>query len=178
MKKLKTVTLTECALMVALSAVLGTLSIFKMPNGGSITLGGEAPIIIVSLRHGAYYGLISGFVYALVQIFTGFHPPPAKNIYSYILVILLDYIIPCVCLGSARFFYDNFKHHKILCSSFAVMFIRYVSLVMSGVIIWKDLFPPTAFALQYSAIYNCTYMIPETIITCLVCLIIHKHKMF
>lgn len=162
--------------MISLSFVLSNLTVFKMPFGGSITLGSMVPLIIISLKHGLKYGVTSSFVYSIIQIFSGFHSPPVKNFYSYILVIALDYILPYTFLGTASFFYNKFRHHKVLCSSIVVTFSRYICSIISGIIIWKDSFPPATSIWKYSIIYNSVYMIPEIIITCTLCTIIYKNK--
>ncbi|MEG2930893.1 MAG: energy-coupled thiamine transporter ThiT, partial [Ruthenibacterium sp.] len=54
--------LVECGLMIAVGTVLAQIKIFEMPYGGSVTLLSMLPFILVSLRHGAKWGLATGFV--------------------------------------------------------------------------------------------------------------------
>ena len=42
--------LTESALLVALAAVLSVYAVFRLPNGGSVTIGSMIPILLVSFK--------------------------------------------------------------------------------------------------------------------------------
>ena len=76
----KTRILVECALMIAIGTVLSNIKFFTMPNGGSITLLSMLPFVLVSFRHGAKWGLFTGFVNACLQMIMGFYPPPASTL--------------------------------------------------------------------------------------------------
>ena len=52
----------ECAIMIALAAVLSFVKILELPYGGSVTAFSIVPIVIISYRHGVKWGLLSGFV--------------------------------------------------------------------------------------------------------------------
>ena len=93
----KTRTLVECALMIALGTVLANIKIFEMPNGGSITLLSMLPFILISFRHGAKWGLFTGFVNSLLQMLLGFYAPPAPGLLPLVGMILLDYVLAFPC---------------------------------------------------------------------------------
>ena len=42
----------ECAIMIALAAVLSFVKILELPYGGSVTAFSIVPIVIISYRHG------------------------------------------------------------------------------------------------------------------------------
>ena len=72
----KTKKLTLSATMTALSFVLVMVSkILPAPwlGGGSVTLGSMVPIIVVSIYLGTKWGLLSGFIFSLIQMITGFY---------------------------------------------------------------------------------------------------------
>ena len=71
MKKSNVLVLTECSIMIALSAVLSIIPIFEMPYGGSITLASFLPIVIVAYRHGIKCGLATAGASSLVQMAAG-----------------------------------------------------------------------------------------------------------
>lgn len=167
--------LTECSFMIILSFVLSNIIIFKMPFGGSITLCSMCPIIMASLRNGTKYGLLTGFTYSLIQIIMSFHIPPIKSIFAFFIVIFLDYIIPYTSLGLANLFYDKINSNKVFFASICASLIRYFSSILSGIIVWKELCPPNISIWKYSVIYNSAYMIPEIIITSLVCSVLYKY---
>ena len=167
---MKTKKLTTSAMMVALAVVLMFVSkIIPAPwlQGGSVTLASMVPIIAVSIMYGTKWGLISGFVYSLIQMLTGFYAPPVTNFISYVAVILLDYIIAYSVLGLAHVFYSLFgkKNWSIAVSGVIVTFLRYICHIFSGILIWGVYAPEGQTVLWYSLTYNGSYMIPEIIIT-------------
>ncbi len=167
---MKTKKLTTSAMMVALAVVLMFVSkIIPAPwlQGGSITLASMVPIIAVSIMYGTKWGLISGFVYSLIQMISGFYAPPVANFISYVAVILLDYVIAFSVLGLAYVFYNlsGKKSWSIALSGVIVTFLRYVCHILSGILIWGGYAPEGQTVLWYSLTYNGSYMIPEIIIT-------------
>lgn len=60
MRQSKVRTLSECAIMLALSIALSFVVIYKMPLGGSVTLFSMLPVMLVSVRHGLKWGLQIG----------------------------------------------------------------------------------------------------------------------
>ena len=72
----KTRILVECALMIAIGTVLSNIKFFTMPNGGSVTLLSMLPFVLVSFRHGAKWGLFTGFVNSCLQMIMGFYLLP------------------------------------------------------------------------------------------------------
>jgi thiamine transporter len=66
--------LVEIALAIALAAVLNMLKIYRMPQGGTVSLV-MLPIIVVSLRRGLLVGLATGVLYGMVDFFIDAQPP-------------------------------------------------------------------------------------------------------
>ncbi len=167
----KTKKITVCAMMVALSTVLAWISNmlpFKWLQGGSITLASMVPVIVASIIMGPKWGVLSSVVYALIQMLIGgIAAPPVQDFLSYLMVIMLDYIIAFGVLGFAGFFYNIFKKNdfSIPTSAFLVTFIRFLCHFLSGIIIWGVYAPEGQSVLLYSLIYNGGYMLPEIIIT-------------
>ena len=162
--------LTLSALMVALSTVLMLVSkLIPAPwlQGGSVTIASMVPIITVSIMLGSKWGLLCGFVYSLLQMMTGFYPPPTQTFLSFVLVILLDYCFAFGVLGTASFFYKLFgkTQASMAISAFIVTTLRYVCHIFSGILIWGVYAQDGQSVLAYSLIYNGTYMIPEIIIS-------------
>ncbi|MEG2074551.1 MAG: energy-coupled thiamine transporter ThiT [Angelakisella sp.] len=171
MRNEKTRTLVECALMVALSAVLTYVKIAPWPNGGSITLASMAPIVFIALRHGPKWGLLTGFVFSLLQmLIDGISPPPTDSFFWFAMVILLDYVVAYTVLGLAPCFAKLMKNNKLAPAfgSVCVTLLRYLCHIFSGVLIWGVYAPEGMSPWVYSILYNGSYMIPETIITAIV----------
>lgn len=168
----KTKKITLCAMMVALATVLAYLSNllpFKWMQGGSITLASMVPIIVASIIAGYKWGLLSAFVYSILQILLGggIPMPPVANFTSYLLVIMLDYVLAFGVLGFAGLFYDMFgkKKYAMPVSAFIVTFLRFICHFLSGIVIWGVYANEGQSVAAYSLIYNGGYMLPEIIIT-------------
>ena len=93
--------LCEGAIMVALAAVLAMVKVWEMPLGGSVTAACMAPIIFIALRYGAKWGLLTGLVFAVIQMIEGFWAPPVRTLLWFFLVVMLDYVLPFGLLGLA-----------------------------------------------------------------------------
>lgn len=171
----KTRILVECALMIALGTVLANIKIFELANGGSITLFSMVPFILVSFRHGAKWGLFTGFVNSLLQMLLGFYAPPAPGLLPLFGMIMLDYVLAFTLLGLACVFAKPF-HNRLVgvaVGSAVVCIIRFLCSFFSGVLIWGNLSDGLP-AWTYSLGYNASYMLPETILTVVAVVLLYK----
>ena len=164
-KTSKTRILVECALMIALAVVLDILPLPKWPNGGSLSVS-MVPIVFLSYRHGAKWGLLTGFAYSIVQMITGFYAPPAGTILAFVLCVLLDYVIAYTVLGAADLVAKPFSNKLVgyTVGALAVNFVRFICSFLSGILIWQDYAPEGQPVWFYSLTYNGGYMIPNMII--------------
>jgi thiamine transporter len=147
--------ITRIAIALALAVVLDFFKIYRMPQGGSVTLGSMVPIILISLWYGAEVGMLTGMLYGIISLILGpfiLHP----------LQVILDYPLAFLVLGTAGFF----KNSKYMGTVLAVV-LRFVCSVLSGVIFFAEYAPPGQSPLMYSVIYNGSYLGVELII-CLV----------
>ncbi len=175
--------LTTCALMIALATVLMLISkLIPAPwlQGGSVTLASMVPIIVTAILFGTKWGLSSAIAFALIQMLSGFYPPPTQSFFSFVLVVLLDYVIAYGVLGLSGMFFSLYGKGKLAAplSAFTVTLLRYACHIASGLLIWGVYAPEGQSVLAYSVIYNGTYMIPEIIITTLVMAFVGRFKMF
>ncbi len=172
--------LVECALMVALAIVLDLIPMPKWPNGGSLSIA-AVPIIYISYRHGLLWGLGSGLVYSIVQMITGFYPPPAGTFLGYVGVVLLDYVLAFTAFGLADLFAKPFTGKAKLVGygigAAAVNIIRFICSFLSGWIIWGVYAPEGQAPWLYSLLYNGGYMLPNAIlcavVTVLLCTVVN-----
>ena len=165
--------LTASALLVALATVLMFASkLIPAPwlQGGSITLASMVPIVLAGIMFGTKWGLCASLSFALIQMMSGFYPPPTQTFLNFVLVILLDYIIAFGALGLSGLFYKmtGKKSFSAPLSAFLVTLIRYLCHILSGILIWGVYAEEGQTVLAYSLIYNGSYMIPEIIITTVV----------
>ena len=63
--------LTLSAVFIALATALSLIKIVKMPLGGSVTLLSMLPIVMLSFMLGLRWGMVSAFVYSLIQLALG-----------------------------------------------------------------------------------------------------------
>ena len=171
----KTRVLVECALMIAIGTVLSNIKIFTMPNGGSVTLLSMLPFVLVSFRHGAKWGLFTGFVNSCLQMIMGFYPPPASTFLYFLGEVLLDYVLAFTLLGLASAIAKPFANKLVGVGvgTAAVCGIRFLCSFLSGVLVWGNLNDGLA-AWTYSLTYNGSYMLPETIMTTVAAVLIYK----
>ncbi len=171
----KTRILVECALMIAVGTVLSNIRIFTMPNGGSVTLLGMLPFVLVSFRHGVKWGLFTGFVNGCLQMLLGFWAPPVPTFLYFLGEVLLDYLLAFMALGLADLFARPFKNRMLglAVGTAAAGVLRFLCSFLSGVLVWGNLNEGLA-AWTYSLGYNASYMAPETLITVVAVLLLYK----
>ena len=146
--------LTEAAIAVALAFVLGFVTIFKMPFGGSISLE-MIPLILLALRQGPVVGTVTGAAYGLLNL-------AAFPFVVHPVQVLLDYPLAFGALGLAGFFPPTVRG-AILGTVVAVL-ARFLCHFVSGVAFFTSTFPEGWNPLLYSAVYNAAYLVPSLII--------------
>jgi len=151
--------IAEAGLMVALAYVLSAIKLWRMPQGGSISLE-MAPIFLFALRRGLKAGIIAGTVLGLLNLTLGpfiVHP----------LQFLLDYPLPFAALGIAGLFKGRGTWLSVLGIILASI-VRFGFHFLSGVVFFGTYAPEGSNVVVYSAVYNATYMIPETALSILI----------
>lgn len=169
--------LTHSALMIALALVLSMIKLFHLANGGSITPASMAPIILIALMYDTKWALLTSFVYSLIQLVEGFYAPPTQDFISFVLVIMLDYVLAFGVLGCAGLVARRFKTHKILGACVAtnvVIVARFFCSFLSGMIIWGVYAPEGTPVWLYSLGSNGSIMIGEMITTTIVMAVLVK----
>ncbi|MEI6100383.1 MAG: energy-coupled thiamine transporter ThiT [Eubacteriales bacterium] len=168
--------LTESAIMIALASVLSLCIIFQAPFGGSVTLASMVPIILISLKYDVRWAIITSVAYAGIQMLLGFYAPPVQDFLSFLLVILLDYVLAFGVLGLAGTFGRLFKKPiaKIVGGGAIVIGLRFVCHFTSGIVIWASDAPAGQPAWLYSLGYNGSYMLFELIISVAILLVLSR----
>ena len=173
-KQNKTIALVETAMLVALAFALSYVRFKIVPYGGAITAASMLPIIFIGIRRGLPWGIGGAFVYSLLQALQdGSLAPPASGIGSYLLMIALDYVIAFGILGLSGLF--RRKNNGLIAAIPVCLSIRYVSHVLSGVILWGSYAWEGWPVIPYSLAYNATYMVPELIITFTAAFILNRY---
>ena len=157
MKRQNLRAMAETGIMCALSYLLNLITVYKMPQGGTVSAGAMVPIIVISARRGWKWGVAAGAVSGLLQFMLGdkysFHP----------LSILLDYILAYAVVGLADLFAKGDKR-KMSYGIVIVVFARLVFHVLSGAVVFYE-FAGGQNPWLYSIGYNASYMLPELAVT-------------
>ena len=174
--------LTLSAVFIALATALSLIKIVKMPLGGSVTLLSMLPIVMLSFMLGLRWGLVSAFVYSLIQLALGIMLDGllAWGLTPVMLVgtITLDYVLAFSLLGVAGVFAKKGTKGVCLGVAFALI-LRFLCHFASGCIIFRELEQFELFGrlfenrpILYSLGYNGFYMLPEIVITVFVSAVI------
>jgi len=144
--------MAQVSLAAALAIVLSPLKIFQMPQGGSVSLE-MVPIFFIAIRFGGVWGMVAGLIAGIGQVIFGayiVHP----------VQFILDYPLAFALLGVAGFM-KNLPLVGVLAGSA----LRFLAHVVSGAVFFGQYAPEKMNVWFYSAIYNASYMLPETVIT-------------
>ncbi len=127
--KLTTKQMVTIAMMAAISFILGSIKIYKFPQGGSITLFATVPILLVAVLYGRTAGITCGLVSALLCLI-------GDEIYIvHPVQFFLDYIIGTMALGLAGTFGSNTKT-KLFCGALFAGFLNFFSHFLAGVVFY------------------------------------------
>jgi len=169
--------MAESAIMLAIGTVL---SLFPFQGfwalGGGITVCSTLPLVVVSWRHGWGWGTFTAVVYGLLQMLLGIQNVQyADSVLTAVLIILFDYLVAFGVIGLAGLFRGRLKDERVgLVMGIAVTFLlRFACHFITGVWIWEILWPNELgwAAPVWSLAYNGSYMLPEIIISALVCVL-------
>lgn len=148
----KTRKLVTAAICVALATVLSYIKVFRMPQGGSVSLE-MLPLIVMSIALGPWWGMGGGAVCGLLQMIFG----------GYILTPLqaaLDYPVAFGLLGLA-----GFLRNCWFCGALLGVAGRWAAEVVCGVVFFGRYAPEGQSPLVYNMVYSATYLVPALIVT-------------
>ncbi|MBC7266396.1 MAG: energy-coupled thiamine transporter ThiT [Coriobacteriia bacterium] len=147
--------LVEIALVLALAAVLNSIKLWRMPQGGTFSLG-MLPLFVLALRRGPAVGILAGGLYGIVDFFVDPYPP------VHWVQFALDYPIAYAGVGLAGFLAAPV--HDALARKSKVWLLplggafalggaaRYAAHVVSGVVFFAQY--AKGPVLLYSLLYN------------------------
>lgn len=155
--KLDAKMIARIGIALALACVLQMLRIYHTPMGGSVTLGGMVPILIITFMYGPEVGFLTGFLYGILNLFLDpyfVHP----------VQVLFDYPLPSLAIGLAGYF----KKKPVL-GTFVAFFFKFICHFISGAVFFG----------QYGAdwgmgpiIYSIAYNGPTVAADAIICMII------
>lgn len=149
--------LANAALCIALSFVLSYVRLYKLPQGGSITLASMLPIFMFAYAYGVGPGMLVGAAYGFLQfIQDAYFVHPVE--------LLLDYPLAFAMLGLAGLSAKFPDQWGIIPGIVIGTFGRFICAFISGLIFFYMYAPEGQSVLVYSIVYNGFYLIPEAII--------------
>lgn len=166
--------LTEGGIMIALAVILSQITLFQMPQGGSVSLGGMLPILLFALRWGVGPGILVGILFGFIDFLI-------KPYFFSVAQVLLDYPIAYGLLGLAGFGKDSYQKNQSLATvaTYSILGIlgRYLAAVASGYVFFKNYTPPGMNPLWYTISYNASYLLPDAVLAAFLLVLIFKPVM-
>lgn len=156
--------LVEVAILVAMAFVLEFAFSFlpKMPQGGRVGIS-MLPLVVIAWRHGVVQGWIGGIVFGILNLML-------DGVLYHWGSFFLDYTIAFGLVGMTGFMKPYIKDHVVV-FSFAIVIayiLRFISSVLSGVLLFAEYAPEGQSVWVYSITYNATYLLPALILTVIV----------
>lgn len=174
MTKTNTRRLVESAILIALGFILSFIKVPILPTA-TISLLSMLPIIILAYKYGTSWGLLCGLVHGLLQMVEGgIDTPPTEDFFSYMLVILLDYLLAFAFLGLAGLVRGVSKNPAVaisVCCAVGI-FARFACSLLSGAIIWGVYAPEGQNPWIYSFVVNGTKFGIEGVFTLVIAAIL------
>lgn len=171
--KFDTKSIATAGVCIALSFVLSYIKLFKLPQGGSITLCSLFPVMLFAFMYGSKKGIIVGFIYGVMQALQDpFIIHPAQ--------FLLDYPVAFSAVGLAGIFsgfdfLEKLPSLKFAISAIITAIFRFTSHLLSGVFafgVYTD-----GNVLTYSLAYN-SFVFVDMLIVILAGVLIVSNKSF
>lgn len=160
--------LAEIGVALALAVVLGMIRIYRMPQGGSVSLE-MVPIFYIALKQGVLPGILTGLLYGVLQLFLG-----AYIVHPFQLI--LDYPLAYGLIGFSGLLQETVRRRPVpsMIAVFVLLgsILRLFSHLFSGVIFFSQYAPESFWGLSiggnpylYSFLYNISFLLPEALIT-------------
>ena len=172
--------MSKIAIMLALATVLKMFTIYRLPNGGSVTLGSMVPILLLAILYGPEVGILAGFSFGIINLILEpyiLHP----------VQVLFDYPLAFMALGLAGYIKKSEHMKKILTKIInspsslkkvdklqtiiaAIIGImgRFICAFISGVVFFASDAPKGTSPYVYSFLYNGSYISLDGIICILI----------
>lgn len=167
----KLMTICRGALLIAAAMVLSYIKVDVAALGGSLNLV-MIPLVIFAVMYGPVWGIAAGILYGTLKFF--FAGGVAVNWQS----MLLDYTLAYGAVGIAGFFKNS--KYSMAFGALAGGVGRFIIHFISGITIYAEYAQDTFLGINtrndwiYSAVYNGSYMLPNTIITIICCALLAK----
>lgn len=178
MKKITTRKLVESAVLIAVATVLSVIKI-DLPFGGGVTVVSMLPLVLASHRYGWKWGIVTAFVYSVLQLILGLDNVGYAASFAMALgIVFLDYILAYTFIGLAGVFGNG--RGGLAAGILLTFVLRFFCHYITGVWIWGEWMPaefmgwPMTSPWLYSFLYNGWYMLAELVLTEIVAMLLYK----
>jgi len=161
--------LIKTAVLLAVTFVLNNVTLFRMPQGGSITAFSMFSLFLVSYLFGPRQGILAGFAYGLIDLVL-------KPYVIHPVQLFMDYPLGFGAIGIGGLL-RNSKNGMIKGYCIGALG-RYLVVVLSGIIFWGEYAAEGFNAVSWSFFYNMTYILPEAIATVAILFIPNVRNVF
>ncbi len=164
----------EAAMMVALAVLLDYLVLYRLPDGGSITLK-MVPIVFFAVRYGCGWGFLVGLIFGGLNYIVG------NGIAIDWTTIICDYFLAFGLLGFGAGLFRGRKLSAVW-GSLVGGLLMFASSYFVGVFVWGKWMPEEFLGMHmttpwiYSLLYNGTWALPSIILAILVFVLLYQVK--
>ncbi len=149
--------IANASLCIALSFVLSYVRLYKLPQGGSITLASMLPLFMFAYAYGVGPGMLTGMAYGILQFIQDAY-------FVHPIELLLDYPLAFAMLGLCGLAPRFSERYGMIPGIVLGVFGRFLCAFLSGVVFFGMYAPEGQHVAVYSAVYNGLYLIPEAAI--------------
>lgn len=149
--------LANASLCIALSFILSYVRLYKLPQGGSITLASMLPLFLFSYAYGVGPGMLAGMAYGFLQFIQDAY-------FVHPIELLLDYPLAFAMLGLCGLAPRFSDRYGMIPGIVLGTLGRFLCAMISGVVFFGMYAPEGQHVLVYSAVYNGLYLVPEAAI--------------
>ncbi|MBR2132169.1 MAG: energy-coupled thiamine transporter ThiT [Oscillospiraceae bacterium] len=169
----KTKILCEAALMLSLALVLDFLRLFRLPNGGAVTLS-MLPLVLFAMRNGSVWGSMAGFVFGGINYMMGGTAIDWTTIF-------FDYFLAYSMLGFGA---GLFHKRKLGCiwGSLCGGTLQFITSYLVGVFVWGKWMPENFLGMTmtspwiYSFLYNIIWAVPDITLATGIFIVLYQLK--
>lgn len=161
--------LVKSAILMGVAFVLNQVTLFRMPQGGSITAFSMFALFLVGYLFGPRQGILAGMAYGLLDLVINpyvIHP----------IQIFMDYPLAFGAIGIGAILRET--KQGMITGYLVGVLGRYLVTVVSGIIFWGMYAAEGFSAVSWSFFYNMTYMLPEAVATVATLLIPQVRQFF
>lgn len=168
----KTKAICEGAVMVALSLILGMIRLYRLPDGGSITIA-ILPLVFFAIRHGPSWGFLAGFAFGGLDYILNY------GIAIDWTTILCDYFLAYGFLGLGAGLF-RVRRRNAYIGTLAGGIMMFLCSYLVGVFVWGKYMPEVFLGMPmtspwfYSFLYNISWAGPDVVLTLIIFAMLYR----